>query len=1548
MKGSLTGTTLFSYGISFVEGRETSGRASSLALNPSNALEVFLGTASAGLWLTEDLQTWTQIFSDSPAIGAVVVEPGTCAPSGTVPGHCTELWVGTGEGFVRRETFGGNGLYHVTFFPGGGGEFNDPRWIAERVAGSDSVTGGGIGEIALTGAAGARAVYFTVTAGNIASANAATVHNPPPSGGYGVFRYDATAKTMTRESVPPNEGPTVHLPGDLVFAQTTAGGALFATFFNRGIYRRFLTGAQASAQWCPLSPGAPPIAGCPTPLSGCPAGASLPPKMGMNRFDHVHLAVAPSNNDVLYASFADCSAKWSANEVSSNYDCTATLFRSTDGGTCWSDMQAKANTDDQRLRTYSAYTGALVVSPFDSNDLTMEGLLQYRTTSPQGPFNVLFSGQAHPDNHDAVYSPFKWSPDTQGFKIDPNGNLQLVYAVNDGGFGYGFFSATGDTQSWSDANRLPTVETYSVGSLPRKTCTNRPGIDDDCNGAVDDVPDECAAPDQCNTQAVMAGTQDNGTLLFNGGRAWAHLTSADVGDVFPLTKTQGLIEYYNIPPARISTTQFTLGLGAVTMPTGANSQWEATVRTGHGKVFQPPLRRSRVTGKIYLGSDTVYEGDPAANAFTAISPTLITSNGTCTGDTDMNPRGNCPAGSVCNAGTCRRWYPDIGMIDGVSAIGVSASPTDPDRLYVGLYDGAFWRRQNGTWTEITSIPTKRACDEVAIGAHTPFDDNGVANGTRCAAITSIEVAPDNVDRVYVTVTGANLTGQHFWVYNNAANQWSSTELLDGELTGDIQPMVIRADPKAPVHLLLGTHIGLFERTATQAWKRVTDIPAALPVYGIDFDDARGRTFVATHGRGVYMHVDNPEIHVFEGWMPADQCPQRKPCFWDVLVYGEGFQSTTAACTVELLTANGDVCITGTVDPFSGTSIGVSADGHLAAKGQLVAKEAEGKAVIAACFNGNCVGNHPKTDCEPDATHPDRRLASVRVLCPNNNQVIASVGARCPQLVNPPATDWSPDKAITGAPPPAGGGSPNGTITLAATTVAEPMLTLCGVTVANNASDSVDDLLTRARDAMNASSQCQAAGVTAELPVPDSVQEDKGGDRPTLRLRAPGISARSLFLSVESSATQGRLCQRFGNFPGYATNQLDLVDVAFSTPPTGALGGSVSFTQISPLGVCTINVPTSPGDNATTIAGRIFDAYHLAYTTDTIPTCPYVANPGDLTLTGSKLITIASTAAVVCSADAGVGMGVHPEGSELCAGDVTPPVIRVASATATINVCKPKPQVVNIPLPQVTDNCIVPPSLIGQVIQVKGVTLSPPLPIVNGSVLLPLGSHRIRWTATDLRGKTSTQDQTITVTVSDTATTCCPAGSSVIVGDEGPNNIVPTVEQSYCVIGKGGADYVLTRSGNDYILGGTGADYLNAATGSDVVIGGDGDDFLYGTGSRFEGYGGKGADSIFANFASSAELWGGGDGDNIVGSPGPDLIVPGGGIVSVDAGAGNDTIQLFDVCEAVSGLHLDGGNGNDTLISPVPLSTLQARGVTIVGFETIIIDTSKRYLSPCFH
>src|SRR5262249_17951257 len=147
------------------------------------------------------------------------------------------------------------------------------------------------------------------------------------------------------------------------------------------------------------------------------------------------------------------------------------------------------------------------------------------------------------------------------------------------------------------------------------------------------------------------------------------------------------------------------------------------------------------------------------------------------------------------------------------------------------------------------------------------------------------------------------------------------------------------------------------------------------------------------------------------------------------------------------------------------------------------------------------------------------------------------------------------------------------------------------------------------------------------------------------------------------------------------------------------------------------------------------------------------------------------------------------------------------------------------------------------------------------------------------------------------------------------------------------------------------DNLNAGTGStDVVVGGPGSDSISGgaSGGKLKAFGGPDQDTLFAGQSASAELYGGGGpGDMLTGSPGNDILVPGSAASNVPGGAGNDTVILYDACEAQPGLFLDGGSGTDTLITPLSKSALQARGVNVVGFETITVKTDQGYLSDCF-
>jgi hypothetical protein len=125
----------------------------------------------------------------------------------------------------------------------------------------------------------------------------------------------------------------------------------------------------------------------------------------------------------------------------------------------------------------------------------------------------------------------------------------------------------------------------------------------------------------------------------------------------------------------------------------------------------------------------------------------------------------------------------------------------------------------------------------------------------------------------------------------------------------------------------------------------------------------------------------------------------------------------------------------------------------------------------------------------------------------------------------------------------------------------------------------------------------------------------------------------------------------------------------------------------------------------------------------------------------------------------------------------------------------------------------------------------------------------------------------------------------------------------CVLTFASDDFVSTGEGDDLIHGGDGNDHLKGDGGDDVIIGGGGS-------------------------------------DNIEAGSGDDSIVPGSGKDHVNAGRGDDTVTIFDTCEAPSDEVLQGGPGNDTLVTPVSVAELTALGVTVEGFENVVVQNGS--------
>jgi hypothetical protein len=168
--------------------------------------------------------------------------------------------------------------------------------------------------------------------------------------------------------------------------------------------------------------------------------------------------------------------------------------------------------------------------------------------------------------------------------------------------------------------------------------------------------------------------------------------------------------------------------------------------------------------------------------------------------------------------------------------------------------------------------------------------------------------------------------------------------------------------------------------------------------------------------------------------------------------------------------------------------------------------------------------------------------------------------------------------------------------------------------------------------------------------------------------------------------------------------------------------------------------------------------------------------------------------------------------------------------------------------------------------------------------------------------------------------CCPPGYvSVTLTSKADVYSAPGPKR--CIWGLGGSDAIVANLGTSVVLAGDGDDTIMAGPTS-VVRGGPGNDTINAWSGPSLVYGGPGDDTIMAA-----------DGNN--------LVVPGPGRDTVYCGTGNDTVALYDLCEINGGgKTLDGGGGKNTLITPVPVTTLKARGVTVKNFQTILVQQNS--------
>ena len=300
-------------------------------------------------------------------------------------------------------------------------------------------------------------------------------------------------------------------------------------------------------------------------------------------------------------------------------------------------------------------------------------------------------------------------------------------------------------------------------------------------------------------------------------------------------------------------------------------------------------------------------------------------------------------------------------------------------------------------------------------------------------------------------------------------------------------------------------------------------------------------------------------------------------------------------------------------------------------------------------------------------------------------------------------------------------------------------------------------------------------------------------------------------------------------------------------------------------------------------------------------------------------------------------------------DTTPPTI--AAPNVTVERCFPAPAEVLLTV-SAADACTVDPALLnltGQLITVNGHALPAPVAIAGSDphIVLPVGTSQVRWTATDPHGNAAAPVvQTITVIESDTAAACCAGISTAAVeGNALPNLYILLGNARYCVFGRGGIDTLVAGAQPDLLSGGDALDFITGSNSGDVLLGREGPDSINMNAAGGTVYGGTGNDVIDQAFAGT--IYGNAGDDLIEGFTGSHTIYPGPGRDFVDAGPGDDTVVIYNECEVQALEVLDGGFGNDTLITPITIAELDARGVIVTGFNNVVIDASKRHLAECF-
>lgn len=442
---------------------------------------------------------------------------------------------------------------------------------------------------------------------------------------------------------------------------------------------------------------------------------------------------------------------------------TLWVYRSNDAGHSWT------RASNSGTGSYGPFNNTVWIDPTNSNLVVVGGITLARSTNGGTSFSDAF-GSVHADIHLIINDP----------NYDGSSNKRL-YIICDGGI-YRADNASTNTAVELN-NGLGITQFYGV--------------------AVAD-----------STGTIVGGTQDNGTLRFNGNtEGWRDYAGGD-GGVNASDPTNSSVFYGEYQWGEIHRTD-NAGQSVSAFITGGISDTGDT----DTNFITPFILDPNSPSRMLVGCKRLWRTNNArANnpSWTSIKPVISEGR-----DRDQS-------------GT------HVDSLFNISAIAVPVG--DSDRIYVGYNNGQVWYTNNGTattpaWTRIDNLSED-------------IPDRWVSD---------IVIDPTDKDRIYVAFMGYE--SDNLWTTSAPFNTWIQIT-GQGEFSLPAAPAsALAVHQTIPGWLYVGTDVGVFTSTDDgNTWSTTAGGPAASSVERLIWRN-ENTLMAATYGRGMWEASIDPGLNL---------------------------------------------------------------------------------------------------------------------------------------------------------------------------------------------------------------------------------------------------------------------------------------------------------------------------------------------------------------------------------------------------------------------------------------------------------------------------------------------------------------------------------------------------------------------------------------------------------------------------------------------------------------------------------------------------------------